>query len=139
MRIQRGMLWIFVSVIVAACGTTATLPESAGMGPDPKLPEPQKEIIPTIQIAPAKGWASGGKPVSAQGTSVAAFADGLDHPRWLYVLPIGDVLVAETAAPERPEDGKGIKGWFMKKAMTTAGSAVPTRTVPNLRETSSTR
>ena len=125
MRIQRGLLWIFVSAMVTACGTTATLPESAGMGPDPKLPEPQKEIIPTVQIAPAKGWAEGGKPVSAQGTSVAAFADGLDHPRWLYVLPNGDVLVAETAAPERPEDGKGIKGWFMKKAMTTAGSAVP--------------
>ena len=129
MRIQRGMLWIFVSAmvtaIVSACGTTATLPESAGMGPDPKLPEPQNEIIPTVQIAPAKGWAEGGKPVSAQGTSVAAFADGLAHPRWLYVLPNGDVLVAETAAPERPEDGKGVKGWFMKKAMTTAGSAVP--------------
>jgi glucose/arabinose dehydrogenase len=125
MRIERGMLVFVVSLIVTACGTTATLPESAGMGPDPKLPEPQKEVIPTIQIAPAKGWASGDKPVSAEGTSVAAFADDLDHPRWLYVLPNGDVLVAETAAPERPEQGKGIKGWFMKKAMAKAGAAVP--------------
>jgi glucose/arabinose dehydrogenase len=125
MGTRRGGPWIVVSVLVTACATTATLPESAGMGPDPKLPEPRKEVIPTVQIAPAKGWASGGKPVSAQGTSVAAFADGLDHPRWLYVLPNGDVLVAETAAPERPKDGKGIKGWFMKKAMTKAGSAVP--------------
>jgi glucose/arabinose dehydrogenase len=95
------------------------------MGPDPALPEPDHEIIPTVEIAPAKGWPAGAKPVATQGTSVAAFADGLAHPRWLYVLPNGDVLVAETAAPPRPEDGKGIKGWFMQKAMSKAGSAVP--------------
>jgi glucose/arabinose dehydrogenase len=63
--------------------------------------------------------------VAALGTQVVAFADGLDHPRWLYVLPNGDVLVAESAAPERPEDGKGIKGFFMRQALKRAGSAVP--------------
>lgn len=76
-------------------------------------------------IAPAVGWRDGRRPVAAGGTVVVAFADGLDHPRWLYVLPNGDVLVAETAAPERPEANKGLKGFFMKKAMERAGSAVP--------------
>ena len=94
-------------------------------GPDPKLPPPEKSLIPTINIAPAVGWADGERPVAAEGTQVVAFADGLDHPRWLYVLPNGDVLVAETAAPERPEDGKGIRGFIQKKAMKRAGSAVP--------------
>ena len=63
--------------------------------------------------------------MAAEGTAVAAFAQGLDHPRWLYVLPNGDVLVAETNAPPRPEDGKGIKGWFFKLFQKKAGGAVP--------------
>jgi glucose/arabinose dehydrogenase len=67
----------------------------------------------------------GTKPVAAPGTVVARFAEGLDHPRWIYVLPNGDVLVAETNAPPKPEDGKGIKGWFMKMAMGKAGANVP--------------
>jgi glucose/arabinose dehydrogenase len=125
MRFERLMLMSLFALTVVACGTTAKLSESAGRGADPALPGPEHELIPTIEIAPAKGWAAGEKPVAAAGTNVAAFADGLDHPRWLYVLPNGDVLVAETNAPERPEDGKGIKGWFMKKAMTKAGAAVP--------------
>ena len=50
---------------------------------------------------------------------------GLDHPRWLYVLPNGDVLVAETNAPPKPDDGKGIKGWFMKLFMAKAGAGAP--------------
>jgi glucose/arabinose dehydrogenase len=61
----------------------------------------------------------------AAGTTVTAFARALDHPRWLYVLPNGDVLVAETNAPPRPEDGKGIKGWFFKRYQKKAGGAVP--------------
>jgi glucose/arabinose dehydrogenase len=89
------------------------------------LPEPNKTLIPTVNIAPAIGWPDGTKPTAAAGTQVAAFAEGLDHPRWLYVLPNGDVLVAETNAPPKPEDGKGIKGWVMKKVMGRAGAGVP--------------
>jgi glucose/arabinose dehydrogenase len=63
--------------------------------------------------------------VPAEGTTVTAFARGLDHPRWLYVLPNGDVLVAETNAPERPDDAKGIKGFFFKRFQKKAGGAVP--------------
>jgi hypothetical protein len=95
------------------------------MGADPKLPPPDKSLIPTLQIAPATGWASGDRPITAEGTAVAPFADGLDHPRWLYVLPNGDVLVAETNGPPRPEDNKGIKAYFKKRAMVKAGAASP--------------
>lgn len=112
-------------VALAACGETATLPISAGTGPQPTLPPPQQTLIPTVNIAPAKGWPTGVTPQPAPGTQVAAFASGLDHPRWLYVLPNGDVLVAETNAPPKPEDGKGIKGWVMRLVMKRAGAAVP--------------
>jgi glucose/arabinose dehydrogenase len=97
----------------------------AGVGAQPALPQPNPSLIPTLNIAPAVGWPHGGTPVAAPGTTVVAFADGLEHPRWLYVLPNGDVLVAETNAPPKPEDGKGIKGFVMKRAMTRAGATVP--------------
>jgi glucose/arabinose dehydrogenase len=109
----------------SGCGETARLAVRQGMGPQPLLPEPRKSLIPTIDIAPAQGWAAGATPTAAPGLVVNAFASGLQHPRWLYVLPNGDVLVAETNAPAKPDDGKGIKGWFMKKAMTKAGAGVP--------------
>ncbi|MGZ8159681.1 MAG: PQQ-dependent sugar dehydrogenase [Methylobacter sp.] len=103
----------------------AQLPISAGVGPHPQLPPPNPTLIPTVNIAEAVGWPENEKPVAAPGMAVNAFAAGLDHPRWLYVLPNGDVLVAETNAPPKPEDGKGIKGWFMKRVMSKAGSRVP--------------
>ena len=110
---------------LAACGETSSLQVSDGTGPTPKLPEPNKTLIPTVNIAPAVGWPAGAKPTAAAGTQVAAFAEGLDHPRWLYVLPNGDVLVAETNAPPKPDDSKGIKGWVMKTVMGKAGAGVP--------------
>jgi glucose/arabinose dehydrogenase len=110
---------------LAACGETARLQVSDGTGPSPKLPEPNKTLIPTVNIAPAIGWPDGAKPIAATGTQVTAFAEGLDHPRWLYVLPNGDVLVAETNAPPKPDDGKGVRGWVMGKVMGRAGAGVP--------------
>ena len=110
---------------LAACGETSTLQVSDGTGPSPKLPEPNKTLIPTVNIAPAVGWAPGATPTAAPGTKVAAFAEDLDHPRWLYVLPNGDVLVAETNAPPKPDDSKGIRGWVMEKVMGRAGAGVP--------------
>ena len=95
------------------------------MGPDPELPAPSSSLIPVVDIAPAVGWADGGKPVAADGLAVAAFARELDHPRWLYVLPNGDVLVAETAAPDSKGARKGIKKLVMSRAMKKAGSATP--------------
>jgi glucose/arabinose dehydrogenase len=112
-------------VILSGCGEMATLPEQAGMGSHPTLPPPNPTLLPTVNIAPAKGWPAGAKPQAAAGLAVNAFATNLDHPRWLYVLPNGDVLVAETNAPPKPEDGKGIKGWVMKQVMQRAGAGVP--------------
>ena len=120
-----GFLFVLVSFALISCGTAARLPVTAGMGPQPTLPKPDKSLIPLVKVVTAKGWPAGATPVSAAGTSVAAFAQGLDHPRWVYVLPNGDVLVAETNAPPRPEDGKGIKGWFFKRYQKKAGGAVP--------------
>jgi len=110
---------------MAGCGVHARLPVAAGMGPDPALPPPNPALIATVDIAPAEGWASGAKPVAAPGLAVQAFASGLDHPRWLYVLPDGDVLVAETNAPPRPQDASGIKGWAMRLIQKRAGAGVP--------------
>src|SRR5579872_4716613 len=113
------------AAILAGCGERATLPPSAGIGPDPQLPPPHETLIPTINIAPAKPWPAGATPIAAPGLNVTAFAAGLDHPRWPFVLPNGDVLVAETNAPPRPENSKGIRGWVMRKVMHRAGAAVP--------------
>ncbi len=110
---------------LAACGEMAHLPVTAGTGPSPALPPPQHTLIPTVNIAPARGWPSGAMPQAAPGTSVRAFARDMDHPRWLYVLPNGDVLVAETNAPPKPDDGNGIKGWLMRLVMKRAGAGVP--------------
>lgn len=120
------LLLALIAAGLSACGGVARLPVSAGTGPNPVLPEPERSLIPVVNIAPAKGWPAGAKPVAAPGTVVARFAEGLDHPRWVYVLPNGDVLVAETNAPPKPEDGKSIKGWIMKMVMGKAGAGVPT-------------
>jgi len=120
-----------ISLCLCACslpGTSKTGPAtspSATVGPSPQLPEPNKQTIPVVQVAEAKGWPPGMKPTPAEGVAVNAFATGLSHPRWVYTLPNGDVLVAESAAPERPDEGKGIKGKVMTKFMTKAGSVVP--------------
>ena len=112
-------------VILGGCGEIAKLPESAGIGPQPTLPPPRSTLIPTVHIAPAKGWPAGATPTPAAGLRVSAYAKGLDHPRWLHVLPNGDVLVAETNAPAGRNNRKGIKGWVMGKVMKRAGAAVP--------------
>ena len=118
-------LLIAVTAGLAACGETSRLQVSDGTGPSPQLPEPNKTLIPTVNIAPAIGWPEGASPIAAKGTQVSAFAEKLDHPRWLYVLPNGDVLVAETNAPPKPDDSKGIRGWVMGKVMGRAGAGVP--------------
>lgn len=125
MVLKRSTMCACLLCGLTACGNVAQLPVAAGTGPRPVLPAPSKSLFPTVNIAPTKGWPEGAKPVAASGTAVAAFADGLEHPRWLYVLPNGDVLVAETNAPPKPEDGKGIRGWFTRRIMARAGAAVP--------------
>jgi glucose/arabinose dehydrogenase len=109
---------------IVACGGSAKLPIEAGMGPNPTIPAPRTSLIPVVKVARAVGWPAGATPVAAQGLAVAPFATSLDHPRWLYVLPNGDVLVAESNAPPRPPE-KGIRAYFMRKFFKKAGAAVP--------------
>jgi glucose/arabinose dehydrogenase len=106
-------------------GSAAAQTYAVGFGPNPVLPEPAKTLIPTVHVAPAEGWPSGGKPVPAAGLAVSAYASGLDHPRWIYVLPNGDVLVAETNTPVKEEkEPPRIKGAIMKQEQKKAGAGV---------------
>jgi glucose/arabinose dehydrogenase len=108
--------------MLAGCDA-ANLPEQETQGPNPTIPPPS-EALPAINIAPAGAWQNGNMPTPAAGLAVNAFATGLDHPRWLTVLPNGDVLVAETNTPK--QDGPhGLKGWLMVWAMGLAGAGVP--------------
>jgi glucose/arabinose dehydrogenase len=123
--LRSAVVLLGAALSLMACGHAASLPPAAGFGAHPTLPAPEHSLLPTVNIAPAKGWPENAAPLSAPGTTVTALAKDLAHPRWLYVLPNGDVLVAETNAPPKPEDGKGIKGWFMKTFMKKAGADVP--------------
>ena len=122
---RHRLIALVLAAAGLACSEKAELPVESGMGPTPTLPAPRKTLMPTVQIARAVGWPAGGKPIPAAGMTVNAFATGLVHPRWLHVLPNGDVLVAETNAPPKPEDAKGVRGWFFKRSMKKAGSAGP--------------
>ena len=124
MRLTYSIALIAV-LTLGACGEVSRLPDSATTGPNPTLPEPTRSLIPTVKVAPAKGWPEGVTPKAAAGARVSPFATGLQHPRWIYVLPNGDVLVAETNAPERPAEGKGIKGRAMSYFQKKAGAGVP--------------
>jgi glucose/arabinose dehydrogenase len=110
---------------LVACGETAKLTVAQGTGTRPVLPVPVGTLIPTVNIAPARPWPAGVLPQAASGLAVAAYASGLDHPRWLHVLPNGDVLVAETNAPPRADNAPGLKGWIMGLVMARAGASTP--------------
>jgi len=107
----------------AKMGPVSSPPDT--VGPSPRIAPVEKNLIPTMQVALAKGWPAGAKPRAASGVAVDAFARGLDHPRWLCVLPNGDVLVAETNAPPRPDDAKGVKGKVMRTVQKRAGADTP--------------
>ncbi|MEJ6022904.1 PQQ-dependent sugar dehydrogenase [Ramlibacter sp. PS4R-6] len=121
-------LLVLAAAALCACGEVAKLPENATWGPDPQLGEIQKRLIPTVNIADATGWPQGAQPTAAAGWRVTPFATGLTHPRWVVVLPNGDVLVAESNKPQPPPGEKekhGIKAFFMKMFMKKAGAGVP--------------
>ena len=118
-----------MAMALVACGEPPETPTAEQtFGPSPSLPAPQKSWLPTVNVAKATGWAAGAKPKAAEGLAVKAFATALDHPRTVYVLPNGDVLVAESNGPSRPRDDRGIKGWVTKIVMGRAGAVT---TSPN--------
>jgi glucose/arabinose dehydrogenase len=122
-------LAVVASVACVACAMAQT--STPGIGPDPRLPQPQKSrAIPTVNIAPALGWPQGTLPKAPAGFKVTALASGLDHPRWVYTLPNGDVLVAESNKPEPKEGAKnvhaeGLRGMAMGVVMKRAGAGTP--------------
>ena len=116
---------LVMTAIAASSCEKASVNVSQGYGPDPVLPAPKQQLIPTVHIAPAAGWPEGATPTASPDLRVGAFATGLDHPRWLHILPNGDVLVAESNAPARHDAGSGLKGFVMGLVMARAGAAVP--------------
>lgn len=89
----------------------------------PVIASQKAESFPTIRIPEVTGWANGATPRAAEGLNVALFADGLDSPRSMLVLPNGDILVAESRSPERKDSG--VEGTVMKKLMAKAGASGP--------------
>ncbi len=122
--LRTAIAALAAAIVAAGCGDIARLPVEAGTGPQPQLPEPRRERIPTVQVAKAVGWPTGAAPTPAEGFVVTRLAEGLDHPRWLHVLPNGDVLVAETNAPPS-EDGGGLRAWATKLLIKRAGAGTP--------------
>ncbi|MEY4642441.1 MAG: hypothetical protein RLZZ227_2435 [Pseudomonadota bacterium] len=123
MTSRKKVFVLLSSTLLLLSCESAHVPIADAYGPDPQLPPPTTSLIPTINIAPAVGWQAGARPTVAAGLGINAFATGLEHPRWLYVLPNGDVLVAETNAP--PKEQSGLRAWVMSKVMQRAGAAVP--------------
>jgi glucose/arabinose dehydrogenase len=123
---MRNRIWLAIGIAALALAGCNDPPDSVTaeqtFGPSPTLPAPQHSWIPTVNFANAVGWPAGAKPTAARGMTVNAFATGLNHPRSLYVLPNGDVLVAETDAAPKPDDVRGVKGWITKMIMSRAGS-----------------
>lgn len=124
-RRARTAVGLAALLALGACAESARHSVAEGTGPNPALPAPNKTLIPTVNVAPLTGWPTGGAPTPAPGTRVTAFARDLAHPRWLLVLPNGDVLVAESAAPPKPEGSGGVKAWVTGLFMKHAGAAVP--------------
>lgn len=128
---RKHILIVAGLLILAAAGILAWLgwPDKAKVdfaavtGPRPQITEPRSQMIPTVKVAKAVGWPQGAMPTPAPGLTVTRYADGFDHPRWLYRLPNGDVLVAESNSP--PREGGGITGVVMKVLMGRGGAAVP--------------
>ena len=124
-RCLAGALCLGLLGGLAACGDTATLAPAQGMGATPTLPQPKTSLIPTVKIAPAQGWPDGTMPTAVAGLAVTALARDLDHPRWVYVLPNGDVLVAESNKPPKAEKSFSLRSWVMGVVMKRAGAGVP--------------
>ncbi len=114
---------IAIFIFFVTRGDTATLSMDEVTGDDPVLDEPDAETFPTVAIADPVGWEEGETPVAAEGLTVERFAVGLDHPRTLYTLPNGDVLVSLTRSPN--QESEGILSWITNTLMNKAGATGP--------------
>jgi glucose/arabinose dehydrogenase len=120
---HRPLIGAGLALSLAACGAPKGSSDPlAGFGPNPPLPAPHKGLIPTIGVPKVVGWPAGAAPTAPPGFTVTRFAGGLDHPRWLYVLPNGDVLAAESTSEPSKADSQGIRGFAAKLIMGRAGA-----------------
>ena len=116
--------------------TTAKYTTDQLSGTDPVIAQPVTRLIPDVVIPEIVGWTGREAPTPAEGFAVTAFADKLDHPRNLLVLPNGDVLVAESAAPSKPEGSGGIRDWIASRLMSkSTGGATSANRITLLRDT----
>jgi len=124
MRFGGSIAALTLALAAASCGPRGQ-PERMGYGPEPHMPAGGKPLIPTMNPATAiaNGWAAAAAPAAPPGFVVRRFAASLDHPRWLYVLPNGDVLVAETNKPESAV--RGVQDVIMRGLEKRAGALTP--------------
>lgn len=93
--LARGVALVGAAAVAWRRGTQGAAPPQA-VGGVPRIPPGRPQgAVPTLKMPTARGWAQGQTPVAAAGLAVNAFATGLEHPRWVHVLPNGDVTVAE--------------------------------------------
>jgi glucose/arabinose dehydrogenase len=126
---RKAAIVALAGLVATAMGcTTGSTSPFAGFGRSPPLPAPSRGL-PSINVAKAVGWPPGAAPTAPAGFRVTAFGSRLDHPRWLLVLPNGDVLVAESSS--EPGKIKSIKDWFMQKLQKRGGAlqASPNRII----------
>ncbi|MFM0123107.1 sorbosone dehydrogenase family protein [Paraburkholderia sp. RL18-101-BIB-B] len=122
---QLNRFVLFMLLPLAACAAGPSGPTDTGFGPSPVLPAPESSLVTTVNIAPVRPRTADFLPTAPNGFVVTEFARGLTHPRWLYPLPNGDVLVAESNAPQRHDEGSGVFGWIRKQVMKRAGAGTP--------------
>jgi len=122
---MKALLALACAALAVGCVDMARLPEARTVGSAPQLPPPQRSVLPTVHIAPAEGWPAGAQPMAVAGFRVTPFATGLDHPRWLHLLPNGDVLVAESDKPAGKGPAPGLRERAMKIVMRRAGAGLP--------------
>ncbi|HET6943679.1 MAG TPA: sorbosone dehydrogenase family protein [Sphingomicrobium sp.] len=121
-RLRNLLLAGLAASFAGACSDPA-FDDSSQIGPDPVLPRPTQFLIPPINVAPGKGWPAGKTPTVASGLEIKALATGLTHPRFIYVLPNGDILAVQAKPPaepvKRPKDL--VFGYVIGKADSTGG------------------
>lgn len=124
MRLLSSLI-IVAGLPLAACAIGSSSSSDTGYGASPAIPAAESTLLPMVNIAPVRVRPSGFLPTAPTGFAVTEFAGGLKHPRWLYTLPNGDVLVAESDAPEEHDEGSGLFGWIRRQVMKRAGAGVP--------------
>lgn len=117
---SRALLPLAILLALAACATAGSQDPFVGFGPDPKLPPPRTALLPTLAAVKAVGWPDGRKPKAPPGFVVTRYAGDLEHPRWLHVLPNGDVLVAQSSTEPKPP--KGLRDWVAQRVQKRAGA-----------------